>query len=198
MPLVTRYGWLLGVVGEARCFDGVWFAPVCGAVEDPEDRPSHYLCDYAHVGSDSEGFDLDGGDGVWVRAAIPGVFGYSPLHVDDGRPFLLDAAFVAVLPEGEGCWAAYPFACTDESRKTGLVFSRRVSEADLRDRIARAFWGLLVAEGAGRLSPFTASGVLFLEYNWDGDAMLGTLLVVGYSGGRFFAEELIDPGEEDD
>jgi hypothetical protein len=111
--------------------------------------------------------------------------------VSDGRWFLLDAAFVAVLPVGEDCWAAYPFACTDVCGVTGLVFSRCGPTAAVRDRIARAFWGLLVSEGANRLSPFTVPGVGF-----DTGDGYDTELVVGYSRGEFFAEDMREPEDE--
>jgi len=199
MRIETRHGWLLGVVGDVRCSGGVWFAPVCGDVEDPEERTSHHLCEYAEVSSNvhTDGFDLGDADGLWVRAALPSVFGYAPLHVDDGRYFLLDAAFVAVLPEGEGCWVAYPFACTDVRHATGLVFSRRGPDADLRDRIAAAFWGLLVAESSDRLSPFTAPNVGFEINDADVDGVFRTELVVGYSRGAFFAEGAFDPNSDE-
>jgi hypothetical protein len=191
MRVETRHGWLLGVVGTARCSDGIWFAPVRGEVEDPEEYPTHPLHEHAVIRFDCEGFELGDADGVWVRAALPGVFGYAPLHVSDGRWFLLDAAFAAVLPDGEGCWAAYPFACTDAGLGTGLVFSRRGPPSATRDRIARAFWGLLVAEGAERLSPFTAAGVGF-----DTGDGYDSELVVGYARGTFFAEDMRDPSDE--
>src|SRR5579872_2603884 len=135
MGIETRYGWLLGVVGTAQCFDGIWLVPVRGDVEEPAEYPTHLLHDHAEVRFQSEGFELGDADGVWVRAAIPNVFGYTPLHVSDGRWFLLDAAFVAVVSEGEGCWAAFPFACTDVCQATGLVFSRLGLPAAVRDRI---------------------------------------------------------------
>ena len=191
MRIVTRHGWLLGVVGVARCSDGIWLAPVRGDIDHPEENPTHQLHDHARIRFHCEGFELGDADGAWVRAAIPTVFGYSPLHVSDGRWFLLDAAFVAVLPVGEECWEAYPFAVTDSCQATGLVFSRLGPSPALRDRIARAFWGLLLAEGGERLSPFTAPGVGF-----DTGDGYDTELVVGYSHGEFFAEDMREPEDE--
>lgn len=191
MRIETRHGWLLDIVGSTRLVDGIWFAPICGEVEDPEEYPSCPLHEYAEVSFHCEGFELGDADGVWVRAAIPSVFGYAPLHVSDGRWFLLDAAFVAVVPDGEQCWVAFPFVCTDAHQTTGLVFSSRGPDADLRERIARAFWGLVVSEGVEQLSPFTAPGVGF-----DTGDGYDTELVVGYSRGEFFAEDMRDPEAE--
>lgn len=191
MRIVTRHGRLFGVVGVARCFDGIWFAPVRGDIDDPEESPTHPLQDHARIRFRCEEFELGDADGPWVRAAIPTVFGYAPLHVSDGRWFLLDAAFVAVLPEGEEFWVAYPFACTDVCQSTGLVFSRLGPLPTVRDRIARAFWGLLVAEGTENLSQFTAPGVGF-----DTGDGYDTELVIGYSHGEFFADDMRDPVDE--
>ena len=187
MRIVTQHGWLLSIIGGARHFEGIWFAPVQGEVEDAEENPTHLLRDHSRIHFHCEGFELGDADGLWVRAAIPSVFGYAPLHVSDGRWFLLDAAFVAVLPEGEEFWAAYPFVCTDICQATGLVFSRLGPPSGVKDRISRAFWGLLLAEGAGRLSAFTAPGVGF-----DTGDGYDTELVVGYSRGQFFAEDMRD------
>lgn len=190
MRIETRYGRLFGVVGIVRCFDGIWFAPVRGEVEDPEEFPTHPLRDHATVCLENVEFQLGDADGVWVRAAIPAAFGYAPLHVSDGRHFLLDAAFAAVLRESGSCWTAYPFACTDAFQATGLVFSRHGPDVSVRDRIARAFWGL-VCEGAEEPSPFTAAGVGF-----DTGDGYDTELVVGYSRGEFFAEDMHDAEDE--
>jgi hypothetical protein len=43
MPIVTRYGWLLDVIGAIRKADGIWFAPVYGDLDDPEKDPTHSL-----------------------------------------------------------------------------------------------------------------------------------------------------------
>jgi hypothetical protein len=81
-----------------------------------------------------------------VRGRLPGRFGYRPLQVAGGRPYLLDAGFVAVWEEG-GEVVGRPFAVTDEAcGYTRLVISRREPAAD-RKRIAHDFWGLLASRG---------------------------------------------------
>jgi hypothetical protein len=105
----------------------------------------------------------------------------------------LDALFAAVIPEGEDYYVSYPFACTDMGQTTGLVFSRLGPDAEVRDRIARAFWGLLVAEGSDRLSDFSAPGVGF-----DTGDGYDTELEVGYSRGVFYAEDMRDSAAEED
>ena len=191
MSLVISHGNLFGVVGQPRCSDGVWFVPARADIEGPEESASHLLQDYAQVSFDCEGdFELGDADGIWVRAVIPGVFRYAPLHVADGRWFLLDAAFFAVLLDAGGSGVAYPFACTDADHATGLVFSRLGPGAEVRDRIAQGFWGLLVVEGANRLSEFSAGGIGF-----DTGDGYDTEIEVGYSQGRFYAHDLRDSPE---
>jgi hypothetical protein len=193
MDIVTRHGWLLNVFGVPRYFDGIWFAPVCGEVDEAEAIPIHLLQEYETIIVHCEGFQLGDADGVWVRAAIPSVFGYAPLHVSDGRWFLLNTAFVAVLPETEKCLAAYPFACTDDCQSTGLVFSRLGPPSNVRERIARAFWCLLLAGGAQQLSEFKAPRVGF-----DTGDGYDSELLVGYSRGEFYAEDMRDSECEED
>jgi hypothetical protein len=193
MRLVIRHGWLLDVVGTVRCADGIWFIPICGEIDDPEENPTHALQDHAHVTFPCTGdFDLGDDAGLWLRAAIPGVFHYAPLHVADGREFLLDAVFVAVVFDSTGAGVAYPFACTDRGYATGLVFSRLGPDADARERIARAFWGLLLSEDADRLSGFSAAGIGFDT----GDDY--TEIEVGYSRGEFYALDMRQSLAEED
>ncbi len=193
MDIVIRYGWLIDVFGVPRTYDGIWFAPVCGDVDEAEPTPTHSLKEYDTIIVHCEGFQLGDADGVWVRAAIPNVFGYAPLHVSDGRWFLLDTAFVAVVAEAEKCWIAYPFVCTDDCQSTGLVFSRFGPPSDVRERIARAFWSLLLAGGAWQLSEFNAPRVGF-----DTGDGYDSELLVGYSHGEFYAEDMRDSECEDD
>jgi hypothetical protein len=158
-------------------------------IDDPEEVPSHPLHEYTRLDFSWAG-DFDMGDqkeGAWVRAVIPNVFGYAPLHVADGRWFLLDAAFVAVLLDDGGRGVAYPFVCTD----LGLVFSHAGPEPPMQDRIAEAFWRLLLTEAENRLSEFVAERVAF-----DTGDGYDTELEIGYSRGQFYAYDLRQPGEE--
>jgi hypothetical protein len=60
------------------------------------------------------------------------------------------------------------------------------------DRIARAFWGLLLSEGADRLTGFSAAGIGFDT----GDDY--TEIEVGYSRGEFYAMDMHDPLADED
>lgn len=190
MGLAVKHGYLLGVVGHPRLVDGIWFCGARGVIEDPEDFPSYSLRNYTRLTLSWAGdFQMgDEGDSAWVRAAIPSVYGFAPLHVADGRWLLLDTAFVAVLLDGEKSGVAWPFACTGN----GIVFSRLGPTAALRDRIAAAFWSILFTEGADQLSDFIAERVAF-----DTGDGYDTELVIGCLRGEFYANDLHDEQEDE-
>ncbi len=192
MSLVIHHGRLFAVVGQPRCWEGTWFVPACGEIEAPAANSSHPLADHAAISFPWEGdFELEDTDSVWVRAALSGLFHYAPLHVGDGRNFLLDALFFAVLLDaGEG-GEAYPFACTDDGLSTGLVFSRLGPNAQVQERIAAAFWGLLLAEGPEHLAGFSACGIRFEAEDFETD------VEAGYAHGRFYAVDLFNGPEFD-
>lgn len=117
----------------------------------------------AHVELDGAGFDLDyrlgdhmsgreppvlrhpvenSFDAAWVRARIPGTFGFTPEKAEAEKA-LLDVGFVAV-PEGEV--VCYPFVCTDHYGRTGLMFSDDGPDEAIKRSIAAGFWGLLAQE----------------------------------------------------
>jgi hypothetical protein len=192
MSLVIQHGRLFDVVGQARCSDGIWFVPACGEIDHPADAFSHLLQDRGPIPfPDGGDFDVADMDSLWVRAAISGLFQYAPLHVADGRLFLLDALFFAVLLGAGRSGVAYPFACTDDGPSTGLVFSQLGPDAQVRERIATAFWRLLFAQGPEHLSTFAIAGVELDEYGDGGE------IEVGYSRGHFYVVNLSDPPDEE-
>lgn len=82
-------------------------------------------------------------DALWVRSRMPGLFGYRPLQIAEGRPYLLNAGFVAAWIDPDAGVVVYPFAITDEAcGYTRLIFSMAMS-AEIRESIARQFWRLL-------------------------------------------------------
>jgi len=95
-------------------------------------------------------------DAMWVRARIPAVFDFAPVSVVEFacKYALLEQAFVACEPSGtSGDWDAYPFVCLEYNLCAGLRFSPEGPPAELRERIAHAFWGLLL-QNPDDLHPF--------------------------------------------
>jgi len=230
MRIEIRHGWLSGCHGIARCSDGLWFAGVRGDLDDPETEPSHWLNTYVQEPTDSEEIDNEENDPwswklspllhndkivcfsieylpsdkLWVRAALPQVFRFVPLHVSEERDDLLNVAFVAVVPIEPQFSAGYLFACTDSFATTGLVFSRQGPNETLRSRIAQAFWKLLLDQSADQLTSFSADRIHDEEVAaFSADRIQNGIsieyveeFVVGFSGGEFYVEAAVDPHED--
>ncbi|MCI0684283.1 MAG: hypothetical protein L0Y71_19405 [Gemmataceae bacterium] len=80
-------------------------------------------------------------DAAWVRARLPRVFGFAPVFVEETECALLDVAFVAAPDQGE----PVPFVCGDHHGRACLFFKTDGPEIAARQRIAAAFWALLLA-----------------------------------------------------
>lgn len=81
-------------------------------------------------------------DVAWVRARLPVVFGCAPEPSEREKTFLLQG-FVAV-PDGADEGIA--FQCSDYYGKTSLTFSQTEDDEHLKDRVADAFWGVLLSD----------------------------------------------------
>jgi hypothetical protein len=127
-----------------------------------------------------EGFAIS----CWVRARIPAVFGVTrPTTQGDWESPLLDFPFLAVLrPKAGDQPEVVPFLCV-EGDGAELVFRRSDTDWALKQRVASAFWGLLLRE-PDDLRPFEVS---LQEEGW---------VKAGYAGGEFFYCEL-EHEEED-
>ena len=89
---------------------------------------------------------LDGDDCPWVRGRCERLFLVSPTTEEDrGEKCGFDAGFIAVCPQPDGKLLGVPFICTDHYLRSGLMFSDEVDPA-LSNRIADAFWNLLLAD----------------------------------------------------
>ena len=133
--------------------------------------------------------ETDRPDALWVRARLPGLFGYRPLQVADGRPYLLDAGFVAYWPVPEAGVAVCPFAVTDEAcGYTRLVFSAAEAAA-VQNAIARRFWHLLVDRGVA--ANFRAEGLEWdTAFDKEGLESVEVLWEVGRAGDVYYAESV--------
>jgi hypothetical protein len=80
------------------------------------------------------------------------VFEFTP-DLSEVEKSLLDVGFVAV-PEGSPI--GLPFVCADDYGRTGLMFSPDGPDQDTQEKIARAFWGLLL-EGRDDVADFDAT-----------------------------------------
>lgn len=138
----VRFGTLGNVCGVPACRDGFTFMPADVSLAGTSFRLSFRLAE--HLGDLApavlrlplkEAFDA-----AWVRARIPGVFGYEP-EVAGVEKALLYAGFVAVTEDRS---AAYPFVCIDHYGKSALIFSDEGPEEAIQREIAAAFWWTLL------------------------------------------------------
>ena len=128
-----------GIPGRA---EGFTIVPALVQLNGTMFGHTHPLAEVAHLPPLVAEAIQGGYDVAWVRARIPQVFGFTPENSENEKT-LLDAAFLAVET---GSDFAYPFHCSDVYGKTGLIFSPEGPQAEMQDKIARAFWSLLLRD----------------------------------------------------
>jgi hypothetical protein len=112
--------------------DGTMFSPSFPLNEIPRERIPPVLR-RAIAGQ----FDV-----AWVWARLPLAFGFMPDQSETEKT-LLWQGFVAVLEGGD---TGVPFLCSDYYGKTSLMFSGAESDEGLKNRVADAFWSILLSE----------------------------------------------------
>jgi hypothetical protein len=71
---------------------------------------------------------------------LPRVFHFTP-EKSEIEKSLLDVGFVAVPAQSA---FGFPFLCADNYGRTGLMFSPNGPEKEIQEKIAAAFWSLLL------------------------------------------------------
>jgi hypothetical protein len=122
---------------------------------------------------------LDGYDGPWVRGRMERVFGVPSPKADElSEKSGLLGKFLAVVSEEGGSLVGVPFWCGDHYLRAGLTFSGAETPG-VCDRIAGAFWGLLLA------APHDLPDYTDQMFHHGS----GTWLAFGVRGGRPFIDE---------
>jgi hypothetical protein len=162
---LLRHGVLLGVMGRACEFGGVYFVGAQVEIDRPKPYGACDLDEYLREAPRKRRpwpRDLFAGDPLgdeamaqWVRSRIPRLFGFAPLPNHGVREVALDVGFVAAIPFGQGKnLRAFPFACTaaafwgDEGFSVcgpSLYFSSQGPAESTRRLICDNFGSLLLA-----------------------------------------------------
>lgn len=83
----------------------------------------------------------------WIRARVPRVFHFRPANGIETAGEHPDMGFVAVLRDEKGSPDRYiPFILIDGPHGPGLSFRQTDRDSLLKERIALAFWSLLLAD----------------------------------------------------
>jgi hypothetical protein len=153
MPnLTVRHGWLHEVSGTLVTWDGVSIAAARIALKGHSFSRTHTLAEHItrqDLPREVRSLMLNGYDAPWVRGRIERLF-YTALtlnHEERLEKSGLQATLIAVVCQGDDSLIGVPFSCTDYYLKSGLMFSETEDPppGELADRIAAAFWNLLLA-----------------------------------------------------
>jgi hypothetical protein len=151
--LHVRHGEIDDVFGTPKVSDEVSFSAAVVELKGSSFQRSHDLSEYIasrNVPSETRRLFLDGYDGPWVRGRIQRVFPAATVTTAEnaGEKSGLYFGFVAVWQDADGELVGVPFECNDYYLKTGLFFSQEEDAvpASVCDRIASAFWNLLLEE----------------------------------------------------
>ncbi|MEH1945569.1 MAG: hypothetical protein V7K77_01020 [Nostoc sp.] len=163
VSIVIKHGWFHQILGQCAQYGGFVFIALLGDLGSELE-----IISYRRVGEDpifplsdyikgqppnilQRCHDLFGEsvNAVWVRARIPAIFGSNiliSLSIPDYKYALIEQMFVACELGSNGDWIAYPFICEDYNLRAGLRFYPDDSLTEIYERIAKAFWELLLLE----------------------------------------------------
>jgi hypothetical protein len=137
-----EFGTLQNVFGKAATAQGFTFVPAAVELDGNGFSTEFYLRDWAGQRPPAilarpiqQRYDA-----AWVRARLPRVFNLTP-EKSGIEKSLLDVGFVAVPTESA---VGFPFVCTDYYGRTGLMFSTKGPGQNTQEKIAAAFWSLLL------------------------------------------------------
>ena len=142
--MIVRHATLHDVIGRAARSDGFTFVPAVldldgNSFSSPfslSDLSSERIPPVLRVPIRQE-FDA-----AWIRARLPCVFGFTPPPAETEKA-LLDVAFVAV-PDGSD--EGVPIVCSDYYGHSSIYFAAVESDRPLKERVANAFWSVLLSE----------------------------------------------------
>jgi hypothetical protein len=180
------YGKSVDLKGNAIGISDVLFAPAAIELEGNGFEATNGFAEYAlrQAVSQTLGEAIDRGcDAVWIKGRLQKAFGLKFMPADSGcEKSFSDRPFVALIPAPDGGFDGIPFQCIDHYGDTELMFSQHQPPVELRERIAVAFWDLILNDqaaiadysdvmyhsGGGKEFRFgVKNGVIFIDEAWN-------------------------------
>jgi hypothetical protein len=147
--IAVRFGKLEDVIGHAHHHDDIAIVPaIIRLTGNPMTNGSffkEYLADQK-VPADVRALVHPGEDAPWVCGRIQRVYSLPQVPEEErGEKSCMGFSFLAAIPEG-GQLVGIPFECTDYYGKSVLIFSGDPPPQALIDRVASAFWQVLLKD----------------------------------------------------
>jgi hypothetical protein len=144
-----RYGESEDVIGNARRHDDIACVPARVQLTGISLTNGSYLEEYlaeSTLAAEVKALIHPGEDAPWVCGRVQRVFSQPQAPEEDrAEKSCMGFGFLAVIPEDEGL-VGIPFECTDYYGRSHLLFSSEAPPQPLADRIANAFWQILLQE----------------------------------------------------
>lgn len=146
-----RHGQFTDLTGPSRPHGDILFASAEIKLLGSAFTLTHCLEDHLQqivVSPETMALVRPGQDAVWVRGRAQQLFKIpNTTEEDRGEKTFFFSTFLALMKEEDGRYVGVPFECSDYYGRAGLMFSSEDSPPpELQDRIAKAFWSLLLAE----------------------------------------------------
>jgi hypothetical protein len=184
--LRVAYGKSVHLKGDAIGAGDVLFAPSVIELEGNGFEATNEFASYALKQSMSPALSdaIDRGcDAVWIKGRLQKAFGLELRPANSGgEKSFSDWPFVALIAAPDGRFDGIPFRCIDYYGDTKLLFSEHQPPDELRDRIATAFWSLVLRDptaivdysdvmyhvGCGKEFRFgVRNGAIFIDETWN-------------------------------
>jgi hypothetical protein len=143
----VKFGQLTDVVGHARSHENVAIVPAIIGLSGSPMTNGSFLKDYLaarNLPAEIKALIHPGEDAPWACGRIQSVFSIPQIPDEDrAEKSCMGFSFLAAIPE-EKQLVGIPFECTDYYGKSVLIFSGDAPAQKDMDRIARAFWEILL------------------------------------------------------
>jgi hypothetical protein len=146
-----RHGQFTDLTGPPQRHGDMTFAPAEIRLHGSMFDLTHSLEDHLKrmdVSPETKTLVRPGEDAVWVRGRAQQLFMIpNTTEEDRGEKAFFFASFLALIEGEDDRYVGIPFECSDYYGRSELIFSSEDSPPlEVQDRIANAFWSLLLSE----------------------------------------------------